>query len=160
MNEGCSGITQRKIQPQDEPFVFRVFAATHGLQFHQACLPEPMIRQLLEQQYRGQQSQFRAHYPDADYDLVLSAGIPIGYIYTNYGPASIALIDIALLPERRGQGTGTQVVRKLIEQSNAYGKPIDAHVAKGGRAWGLWQQLGFKEVADYGVHLVIVRRPD
>lgn len=149
----------RAITPDDEPFVRGVFAVTRGCQFRAAGLPETLIGQVMTQQYRAQQVHYRSQYPEARFDLVVVSNIPAGYLYTLRGPAAFALIDVALLPEYRGHGIGARLVVDLIAEAAAAGRGINAHVAKGGRAWRLWQRLGFEVVGDDGVYLAIARPP-
>jgi len=72
-----------------------------------------------------------------------------------HGPDAFALVDIALLPECRGSGIGSQLVRELIDLAQAENKTLHAHVLKHSPAWPLWQRLGFRQVSDDGVHLTI-----
>ncbi|WP_186301540.1 GNAT family N-acetyltransferase [Denitromonas halophila] len=149
----------RAIDAADDAFVFEVFSATRAAPFRQAGLPESVIGPLLEQQYRAQQSQYRAQFPGADFDLVMVDGVAVGYVYALRGLSHFALIDVALLPAHCGQGIGSRVVGALIAEADAAGLCLSAHVAKGGRAWRLWQRLGFEVVGDDGVYLAIERRP-
>lgn len=149
----------RVIGAEDASFVREVFCATRAAPFRQAGLPESVIVPLLSQQYQAQQAQYRAQFPAADFDLVLVDGEAAGYLYALRGPERFVLIDVALLPSHCGQGVGRRLVGALIAEAAAANRPLDAHVARDGRAWRLWQRLGFEVVSDDGVYLTIVRRP-
>lgn len=151
-------ITLRPMNVDDQAFAFRVFATTRGVQFQVSGIPEPEARQLLELQFQAQQAQYRSRFQDADFDVVLADGTPIGYLYVHRGDERHTLIDVALIPEQTGRGTGTHLVSALIRDAAAAGKPVTAHVEKRNRAWQLWQRLGFQAVGDDGVYLKIERR--
>lgn len=159
MSEGAALASLRAITPADDAFVFGVFAATRADPFRQAGLPETMIEQLLDQQFRAQRSHYHARFPGARFDIVLCAGQPIGYLYTQRGPDRFVLIDVALLPARRAQGIGALLVTELISEASTAGMPVEAHVGKGARAWNLWHRLGFEVVGDDGVYLALQRPP-
>ncbi|MCB1860775.1 MAG: GNAT family N-acetyltransferase [Gammaproteobacteria bacterium] len=148
-------ITLRPLVESDQPFVFRVFAGARARQFANTGLADDQLRQLMEMQHRAQQSQYRAQYPDADFDLVLVDELPAGYLYVHRGADRLVLLDIALLQDQCGRGIGGQLVSALIRESEQTGRPILAHVEKQNRAWRLWQRLGFRIVDDNGVYLGI-----
>jgi len=67
----------------------------------------------------------------------------------------IRIVDITLLPESRGGGIGTKLLRDLQNEARAAGKSLTIHVERFNRALGLYQRLGFKEVEDKGVYLLM-----
>ena len=65
----------------------------------------------------------------------------------------IHLVDIALLPEFRGQGIGTRLLEVVQTEAEAAGLPVGLSVAKDNRALNLYGRLGFCRMADDGVYL-------
>ena len=63
------------------------------------------------------------------------------------------MIDIALLPEHRGRGVGTQLVRALLAEANAGGRRVTLNVERSNRARGLYERLGFQIVRDGEVYV-------
>ena len=150
-----SPITVRPACTADEPFLYCVFCSAQADQFTSLELALDEKERLMTMQYRAQQEQYRGRYPDADFDLVLKDGAPIGILYAKRGSDEFVLIDITLLPQHRNSGIGTALVRDLIVEANTADKPLLAHVLKQNPAWRLWQRLGFRLVADDGVYLNI-----
>jgi len=56
------------------------------------------------------------------------------------------LVDISLLPEFRGQGSGTLLLRELIDECKALGGRVFLHVLSGNPACRLYLRLGFRQV--------------
>ncbi len=148
-------ITLRSVGNGDAEFLFQVFSASYGDELELAGLPDTQREQLLRLQYQAKQDQYSVHYPSADFDVVCSDNEPVGYLYALRGPDDFVLVDIALLPECRGTGIGSQLVRELIDLAETANKTVQAHVLKHSPAWRLWQRLGFRQIADDGIFLRI-----
>lgn len=153
-------ITLAAISGKDESFLFEVFCSVAAAQFEHVDLPDNAKEQLLRSQFSTQLSQYRASYPDANFDLVMEHGNTVGNFYALRGPERYVLIDIALLPSRRGAGIGALLVESLLTEAHLHDKPVDAHVLKGNPAWHLWQRLGFRILEDDGVYLKIQATPE
>lgn len=97
----------------DEQFLLHLFKTTRAEQFAQAALPTPMIDTLLEQQFRLQVKGYSAQFPDATSLLIERMGEPVGRLLLQCSARDWRIIDIALLPSRRGQGIGTSVIAAI-----------------------------------------------
>jgi GNAT superfamily N-acetyltransferase len=147
------------VRDGDEAFLFEVFAATRAPALSAAGLEGTALRQLLTLQFRAQQTQYRAAYPDAEWALVLLDGVPAGYRCVARRDEAIVLVDVALLPGHTGRGMGGRLLRGLLDEADAAGLPVLAHVDKTNPARRLYARLGFETVADDGVRLEIRRPP-
>jgi ribosomal protein S18 acetylase RimI-like enzyme len=65
-------------------------------------------------------------------------------------PAEIRLVDIAFLPEFRSGGLGTSILRDLLAEGEAAGKPVTIHVEVYNPAMRLYERLGFRSVEERG----------
>lgn len=110
-------------------------------------------------QFEAQHAWYQEHYGDAQFDLVLVDGAPAGRLYVHRRATEIRLVDISLMPELRGQGTGTSLLRELMAEAEAAGKPLTIHVEKYNPAMRLYQRLGFKSIADRGPYDLMEWRP-
>jgi ribosomal protein S18 acetylase RimI-like enzyme len=147
-------ITFRSAGAEDEDFLFRLFRSAHEYKFVALNLSEQQLTQLLRMQFTGQQRQYHEQFPAADFHLVLADGLPIGRLYVYRSPDAIDLIDITIMPPHR-TGIGGALVRQLLREAAACGKPVRAHVEKMNRAWKLYQRLGFRIVGDTGMYFQI-----
>jgi predicted GNAT family acetyltransferase len=53
------------------------------------------------------------------------------------------VIDIAILPEFRGQGIGGTLMRRLMDDAAAAGQIVQIHVEQNNPAQSLYRRLGF-----------------
>ena len=67
-------------------------------------------------------------------------------------------MDIALLPEHRGNGVGSSLLRDLLAEADADGKRVTIHVERLNPALRLYERLGFSVAEDKGVYLLLERR--
>ena len=85
-------------------------------------------------------------------------GEPAGRLYVARWEDEIRVMDIALLPEHRGAGIGTRLLRDLLDEAEASGKKVTVHVELNNPALTLYQRLGFRPVAERGVYLLLETR--
>lgn len=145
-------VTFRSIAPEDEPFLRRVYASTRLEELAPLAWSAEQQRAFLDQQFDAQHRHYQQYYADAEFLVILHDAQPIGRLYVARWPEQIVLIDIALLPEYRGAGIGTRLLRGLLDEAAAAGKPVRIHVEKFNPALRLYQRLGFYPIEDQGVY--------
>lgn len=91
--------------------------------------------------------------------MIVAGGEPAGRLYVARWEDEIRIVDIALLPEHRGRGVGTALLRELIEEADAAGKPLSIHVEQNNPARPLYDRLGFEEAGEFGVYVLMRRAP-
>ena len=144
--------------PDDEEFLFRVYAATR--QSEMELLPHWSTQQkqaFLAMQSEAQHRHYRAYYPGATYQVIRRNGVSVGRLYLDRGADAFLVLDIALLPEHRGAGIGSLLMRHVIEEAAAAGKPVRIHVERHNRALDWYRRLGFVPVEDVGVYWLMER---
>ena len=112
-------------------------------------------------QFDAQSAHYRENYPGASLQIIERDGISIGRLYVAHWEREIRIIDISLLPEHRGAGIGTELLRGLQEEARSAGKSLTIHVERFNPALRLYERLGFKQVEDKGVYFAdgVERRP-
>jgi ribosomal protein S18 acetylase RimI-like enzyme len=113
----------------------------------------------LRQQFDAQDAYYRAHYANATFDVIEADGKAAGRLYVARWEDEIRIMDIALLPEYRGNGTGTSLLRRLLAEADAGGKRTTIHVERNNPALRLYERLGFSVVKESGVYLFLERPP-
>ena len=113
----------------------------------------------LRMQFDAQDAWWRENYADASFDVVLVGGEPAGRLYVHRGPSEIRIVDIALLPEHRGSGIGSSLLRDLLAEADESGKSVTIHVERMNPALRLYERLGFSLAEDKGVYLFLERPP-
>ena len=145
-------ITLRPALPDDEAFLYQLYATTRGEEMRAWGLEASQQEMILKLQFTAQRRHYEIAFPDADHKIILCDGRPAGRILVFRSEREIRLVDIALLPEHRGAGIGASLVRGLMLEAQAAGKPLVLHVEKQNRAARLYERLGFSTTADTGGH--------
>jgi ribosomal protein S18 acetylase RimI-like enzyme len=109
----------------------------------------------LQQQFNAQHAYYQEQYATAAFLIVQRTDELLGRLYVNRGETDIRIVDIALLPEFRGAGVGTQLVQDLLEEAARTGKCVSIHVERYNPALRWYQRLGFEQVDDLGVYLLL-----
>ena len=144
----------RPATPADEAFLFAVYAATREEELAVVAWSTAAKDAFLGMQFAAQDSYYRQHLPDATFDVVTVNGVPAGRLYVDRRDMEIRVIDIALLPDHRGRGVGTALLRDII----AEGKRVTIHVERENPALRLYERLGFEVAEDKGVYLFLERQ--
>ena len=153
------GLAVRPMTEADRPFVAALYASTRADEIAGFGWPPELARAFLDQQHRAQEQHYRAVYPGADWLIVEREGRPVGRLYVEERALSLHLIDISLLPERRGSGLGSALLADLIARAEALGKAVSLQVEKVNPARRLYDRLGFRATADNGPYDVMERPP-
>ena len=154
------GITLRPAGQEDEPFLCRVYVSTRMDELAVTDWPLEQKLAFLESQFLAQQQHYRTHYTDTEYSVVLRANEQVGRLYVGRWRDEIRIVDIALLPEFRGQGIGTSLIAELLQEARARNVPVRIHVEIFNPARALYDRLGFQQVEDKGVYVLMECSPD
>ncbi len=147
-----TAITLRPVQPDDEAFLFDLYAGTRRDEMAAWGLDDVMLAQMLRMQFAGQQGTYRAQFPEADHHIILRHERPIGRLLVDRSGAEVVLVDVALVAEARGSGIGTRLLRALQAEAAEKGVPLRLKVVLTNPARRLYQRLGFVGLDDDGVY--------
>jgi ribosomal protein S18 acetylase RimI-like enzyme len=145
----------RPITPEDDLFLRRLFASTRAEELAITGWNDEQKAAFCRMQFDAQSAHYRKHYADASFDVIERDGEAAGRLLVWRSEKEILIVDIALLPEHRGAGIGTQLLRELQDQAKAAGKPLTIHVERFNRALKLYERLGFKTVEEQEVYLLM-----
>ncbi len=106
-------------------------------------------------QFTAQDAHYRQYYPTAEYSVIESCGTAVGRLYVDRWEKEIRIMDITLLPEQRGAGVGTRLLRGLQDGARSTGRALTIHVEKFNPAMRLYERLGFHPIEDKGVYLLM-----
>lgn len=152
-------LSLREAGVDDREFLFRVFASTRDEELAVAGWTAEEVESFLRMQFEAQDRFYREHYEGTTFSVIECDDMPAGRLYLARWPDEIRIMDIALLPDHRGSGIGTALLRDVIEEAERDGKRVSIHVERNNPARRLYARLGFREVEDRGVYLFLVREP-
>jgi ribosomal protein S18 acetylase RimI-like enzyme len=154
-----TSLTLRPIRPDDEAFLYQVYASTRAEELAPLSWDENQKAAFLRMQFDAQHRFYQAQFPEAAFAVILRDGRPAGRLYVERRPDEIRIIDIALLPEHRRAGLGSTLLKDLLAEADRAGQPIRIHVERFNPALRLYHRLGFTQVGDTGVYFLLERRP-
>ena len=153
------GFALRPETDADIPFLMRLYASTREEELAPVPWTPEEKQAFLAGQFQAQRQHYRSHYDGCAFDVLTWRGEPAGRLYLDARPSRLHIVDIALMPEWRGQGVGTALLKALQAAGRANGKGVGIFVEKFNPALRLYRRLGFTDVADREVYLEMEWRP-
>jgi len=146
----------RPVLAGDEAFLLDVFASTRELERAGAEWTEASWDAFLHSQLEAQRTHYEARFPGSVHQVILHDSVPVGRIWVYRGQDEIRLLDIAILPERRGRGIGSHLIRELQVEAQAAALPLRHSVEiDNPRARQLYERLGFAPIQTRGIHTLM-----
>ncbi len=96
-------ITLEPIIPAHAEFLYDIFKDIHPELTGITGMTEDQLESILRFQYEIRQEQLRKLYPNADRNLILLDGVPVGYLCTDSG-SDIRIVEIGLYESYRSNG--------------------------------------------------------
>lgn len=141
----------------DAELLYEIYASTREEELAPLHWDAAVKEVFLRQQFRAQDAYYRATFTAASYDLIVEGDQVLGRLYVQRGERVWLVLDIALLPRHRRQGIGTRLLEQVIAEAESAGKPVQIHVEQFNPARRLYDRLGFSQVEDQGVYLLLER---
>jgi len=152
-------VSFRAVRPEDEAFLLEVYGSTRAEELALTGWDPEQRDAFLKMQLDAQHVHYRGQYPSAQYLVVLLDSGPVGRLYLADKDSEIRILDVTILPEYRGAGIGTALVRDLMALSAAAGKPLTIYVETFNRSLGLFERLGFVRSGEAGYSLLLQWNP-
>lgn len=154
-----SPVSLRLATPADTEFLVAVYAATRMEELAVTGWSDEQKAEFCQMQFTAQDSHYRQHYPTAEYSVIEVSEIPIGRLYVDRWTREIRIMDIAILPEHRGNGIGTRLLAGLQREAAETGRCLSIHVESFNPALRLYERLGFQMTEDKGVYQLMEWTP-
>ncbi|CAM3544863.1 MULTISPECIES: GNAT family N-acetyltransferase [Saccharibacillus] len=140
-------VTTVPATPEDDVFLYDLYAGTRREELDAWGWDEAQRQLFLTLQWNAQRMSYASRYPEAVRYLVRQAERNIGQLYLDCRPDGWRIIDVSLLPEYRGRGIGSELLRDLQRRAASAGAPICLSVQSGSPAKKLYERLGFRLTA-------------
>jgi RimJ/RimL family protein N-acetyltransferase len=153
-------INFRPVGPDDEAFLIKVYGSTRSDELAAVPWTEAQQEAFLKMQLAAQQQHYQGRYPDADHRIILSDDRPVGRLYVARLDEEIRIVDIALLPNARGRGLGSSIIKDLMAQAASEGKPLRIYVESFNPSLRLFERLGFSKIGEQDFYLLMQWQPE
>jgi ribosomal protein S18 acetylase RimI-like enzyme len=154
------GYALRRESEADIPFLMRLYTSTREEELKPIPWSKEQKQAFLASQFQAQRHHYYKFIPDCAFDVIERAGAPVGRLYLEARQTQLHIVDIALMPQSRGQGLGTAIMQALQAQAAAQGKGVGIFVEKFNPALRLYRRLGFAEIGAREVYLEMEWRPE
>lgn len=149
-----TGIGLRERTDDDEPFLFAVYASTRVDELVATGWSDQQKLAFVTQQFHAQDIAYRENYPAASFSIVTLDGAPIGRLYvTRLDDDGLRIIDVALLPEHRNGGIGSQLIGTIMGDAERDRLTVSLHVELWNPAAVLYERLGFRRASANEVYV-------
>lgn len=146
----------RPAGPDDEEFLYRVYASTRADEVAAWGWNQHQQEAFLKMQFKAQQQAYKWQFPTAEHSIILRDEERAGRLIVVKTAQEIRLTDIAILPEYRNAGAGTVFVKDLQDQAQAAGLPLRLRVAKtNAAARRLYERLNFTVTGESDTHFTM-----
>lgn len=152
VSPATDAVALRAATAADREFLLGVYAATRDVELSQVAWAPGQQEAFVRSQFDLQDGEYHRHNPRGSFDIVEVDGRPAGRLYVDRRRGDLRIVDVALLPEFRGRGVGTGLIRSVQSEAAASGCIVSIHVEVHNPAADLYARLGFVAVADLGVY--------
>jgi ribosomal protein S18 acetylase RimI-like enzyme len=150
----------RPLRPEDRDFLFRLYASTREHELSALGWAAAQQEAFLRMQFNVQQQWYAATYSTAETQIIEQDHKPIGRMIVQRERNTWRLLDISLLPERRGRGIGGELIRTLIKECGASGAMLQLQVLNTNPAQRLYSRLGFIKTGEDQIYTQMELRPE
>jgi ribosomal protein S18 acetylase RimI-like enzyme len=129
--------------PDDNDFLLALYASTRRAEIAGFGWPATAQDSFLRVQFEAQTRHYGQTFPDADYYVICLDGERIGRLIVDRCDDEMHIVDIALMPECRGLGVGSGLIRQLLAEADAERLTVSLNVLRGSAACRFWERAGF-----------------
>jgi GNAT superfamily N-acetyltransferase len=134
----------------DEPFLIAVYGSTRTEELVLTNWDQAQRDAFLKMQFDAQQAHYRQTYPGGEHLIILVDGATIGRLYIADIAEEVRVLDITVLPPNRNAGIGTPIIKELMSDATAIGKPLRIWVESYNPSLRLFERLGFVKSSEAG----------
>ena len=149
-------VTLRPAQPDDEAFLATVYGSTREQELAMVPWTAEQREAFIRFQYTAQLTHYQTEYPQAEHSVIMLGDSRVGRIYLDRRENEFRILDITLLPQHRGLGIGTPIIRRVMEEAAQAGKSVSINLDSFSQSQRLFERLEFKPTDTTGFHTLFV----
>jgi GNAT superfamily N-acetyltransferase len=143
-------LTLRPVNAEDEAFLIETYGSTRAEELALTNWDQSQRDAFLRMQFNAQQAHYREHYPQREHYVILVNGHGVGRLYVAEIEKEIRIMDVTILPQHRNAWIGTTIIRELMTEAAALGKPLRIYVESFNRSLSVFERLGFVKADEHG----------
>jgi ribosomal protein S18 acetylase RimI-like enzyme len=148
-----TSVTLRPVLPEDEQFLYELYASVRADELAQVQWDEAQLKMFLKMQLRARDQSYLMYYPSLDDRIILLDNKRAGRLIVSRTHDCVRLVDVALLPEYRGTGIGTALIKELFAEAGETNRVVRLQVEKTNpQACRLYERLGFSITSENQTH--------
>jgi ribosomal protein S18 acetylase RimI-like enzyme len=144
---------------EDAAFLFELYARSRQSELAAAGWNPAAWRDFLQVQFRCRESEYRAAFETAQFQIIQMDDLPVGRIVVHRAGQEIHIVDLALLPAYCGSGIGTTLISELQKEATSSSKRLRLEIVDGNPVVRFYQRLGFRSVGRLGAHEILEWSP-
>jgi ribosomal protein S18 acetylase RimI-like enzyme len=144
----------RPVADADRDLILSLYASTRAGELAQVPWSEAQKQAFLQHQVAAQERHYRERYPTSQHEVIMTGERPLGRLWLDRQPDRVHILDLTLLPEARGAGVGSALLRSLQAEAAA----VTIYLESFTPSLPLFERLGFAKEAEQGAHLLLAWR--
>jgi len=148
-------IKLRPVTEADEEFLLSVYSTTRAAELAQVPWSPEQKDAFVKMQYAAQKHHYATEYPQASHEIICAGALPVGRLYLSRGDKEFHILDITVLPQHRNRGTGSTLLRRIMDEAAQAGKPVTIYIENFNPSLELFRHLGFATAAEQGFQLLL-----
>ncbi len=141
------------VTPNDRELLLELYASTRADELALTDWSDAQRLAFVEMQFDAQTQHYSRQRPQAVCQLIVLDDRPnegsrkdraVGRLWVDREGDSLHVLDITLLPQARGQGVGSALLRELMAEAQQQGQQVTISVEVHNPARHLYERLGFK----------------
>src|SRR5258708_14344273 len=121
-------ISFRPVVAADDGLLFSLYASTRAAELAQVPWSEEQKKAFVRMQVDAQPREYAARNPQATHQIICLQEKPVGRLYLSHNENEFHVLDLTVLPEHRGAGTGSWVLKKIMADAVQAGKAVTIYV--------------------------------
>ena len=135
--------TLRPLGILDQDFSYQVYASTRADEMKLVDWTEEQKEAFCRMQFNAQREHYLLYYPNAEYYMIMRGDLALGRLILDRSKSQILIMDVTLLPEYQRAGTGTVIIKDVLEEASQAGLPVVLRVEFFNPVIQLYTRLGF-----------------
>lgn len=147
------------VNESDDELIEQIYFHTRNEEFAATGWSDEQLRPFLKMQCDFQRQSYNMQFPNAEFSMILFEDRKVGRLIVDRSEDEIRLVDIAILPEFRSLGIGSQIIGDLFIEAEKSNKPLGLQVEKNNqKAFHLYRKLGFEIVGGDDIYISMEKK--